>query len=364
MDVHTSPTLRAFFLLSYPTEQVSPQGETLYIKGPRDLALVATALVAFTILREVCMRLVLAPLFVYLSGVKARTEKLGSREMRVLQRAAVRFSEQGWLVLYYSAYWSLGMYIFLNSSMYRPNNIIPINFDSIWTSYPKLGLSATHKAYYLTQAAFWFQQIITINLEQRRKDHVQMFTHHIITNSLLIGSYLTNMSDMGTVVLVLMDFADILLSGAKMLKYLNVPTIITDTTFGLFLVSWLVTRQIGLLLVIINIWESGPRMIDVDHPEKYAIGPYDFHFTRPVWLAFFLFLSTLWILICIWFAMICRVAAKVIMGGVADETRSDDEDGGEDETAEEDYDDDGVETDKDSSVSVSSTPNDQLRKRR
>lgn len=37
--------------------------------------------------------------------------------------------------------------------MYRPNNIIPINFDAIWTSYPKLGLSATHKAYYLTQAA-------------------------------------------------------------------------------------------------------------------------------------------------------------------------------------------------------------------
>lgn len=62
--------------------------------------------------------------------------------------------------------------------------------------------------------------------------------------------------------------------------------------------------------------------------------------------------------------MICRVAAKVIMGGVADETRSDDEDGGEDETAEEDYDDDGIETDKDSSVSVSSTPNDKLRKRR
>lgn len=99
MNVLTSPTLRAFFLLSYPTEQVSPQGETLYIKGPRDLAFVATALVAFTILREVCMRLVLAPLFVYLSGVKTRTEKLGSREMRVLQRAAVRFSEQGWLVL-------------------------------------------------------------------------------------------------------------------------------------------------------------------------------------------------------------------------------------------------------------------------
>lgn len=99
MDVLTSPTLRPFFLLSYPTEQVSPQGETLYLKGPRDLALVATALVAFTILREVCMRLVLAPLFVYLSGVKARTVKVGSREMRVLQRAAVRFSEQGWLVL-------------------------------------------------------------------------------------------------------------------------------------------------------------------------------------------------------------------------------------------------------------------------
>lgn len=72
-----------------------------------------------------------------------------------------------------------------------------------------------------------------------------------------------------------MDFGDILLAQAKMMKYLEFPQLITDSMFGLFLVSWLVTRQIGLLLVTINVYDESPKHISLDEPEIYPLGPYD-----------------------------------------------------------------------------------------
>jgi hypothetical protein len=73
-----------------------------------------------------------------------------------------------------------------------------------------------------------------------------------------------------------MDFGDILLPLAKMLRYLGLTTL-TDATFVAFLLSWLVTRQIGLLLVTISVAKDTSRSIEVDHPEIYSkqLGPYD-----------------------------------------------------------------------------------------
>ena len=48
-------------------------------------------------------------------------------------------------------------------------------------------------------------------MEERRKDHWQMFTHHIITNSLLYASYTYHHTRVGILVLVLMDVVDIFL---------------------------------------------------------------------------------------------------------------------------------------------------------
>ncbi|KAL7410660.1 TLC domain-containing protein [Mrakia frigida] len=245
--------------------------------------------------------------------------------MRVRNKAAVRFAEQGWSFLYYVIYWSFGMSIFLNSPSYRPGHWIPFDFPAIWSAYPQLAISGNQKFYYLTQLAFWFHQLVTLNVEARRKDHWQMFSHHIITIGLVVGSYLCNVTGIGTVVLVLMDFGDILLAQAKMMKYLDFPQMITDGMFVAFLISWLVTRQIGLLLVTINVYDESPKHISLDEPEIYPLGPYDVHYSRTAWTGFYVSLGLLWIIICIWFAMICRVAWRVIVGTGAEDTRSDDE---------------------------------------
>lgn len=48
-------------------------------------------------------------------------------------------------------------------------------------------------------------------MEERRKDHNQMLTHHFITIGLLCSSYFYHHTRVGNLVLVLMDVVDIFL---------------------------------------------------------------------------------------------------------------------------------------------------------
>ena len=81
----------------------------------------------------------------------------------------------------------------------------------MWTDWPVLEVSGLFKWYYLAQLAFWLQQIFVLHIEDRRKDHYQMFAHHIITSFLIVGSYIYHMMRAGNVILCTMDIVDILL---------------------------------------------------------------------------------------------------------------------------------------------------------
>ena len=67
------------------------------------------------------------------------------------------------------------------------------------------------KGYMLAQLGFWLQQLIVINIEERRKDHWQMFTHHIVTSVLIYTSYRYGQTRVGNLILVLMDASDLAL---------------------------------------------------------------------------------------------------------------------------------------------------------
>lgn len=83
------------------------------------------------------------------------------------------------------------------------------NLHELWTDFPVRLLDPTFKWYYLVQWSFWIQQILVIFIEDRRKDHWQMFTHHIITCSLILTSYGYYQQRVGNVILVLMDSVDL-----------------------------------------------------------------------------------------------------------------------------------------------------------
>ena len=84
-----------------------------------------------------------------------------------------------------------------------------LNLKELWTDFPVRLLDPTLKWYYLVQFAFWLQQIVVVNIEERRKDHWQMFTHHIVTCLLLLGSYGYYQTRVGNVILCLMDVVDL-----------------------------------------------------------------------------------------------------------------------------------------------------------
>ncbi|KAF2454121.1 TLC domain-containing protein [Lineolata rhizophorae] len=225
---------RKYFDLSYRDPDTG-----LYSQGWDDMYFVAFWVVAFTGLRATIMDYVLMPC-ARLGGVAGKKERL-------------RFAEQAWLLIYYSCFWSLGMYIMYYSKYW-------LNLREMWTDFPTRSIDGLRKWYYLVQFAFWLQQILVVNIEERRKDYSQMFIHHIITCTLMFTSYGYYQTKVGNVILCIMDFVDILLPAAKLLKYLKFQRA-CDVAFGVFIVAWFVTRHIIYPLVCWSVYADLPPTV-------------------------------------------------------------------------------------------------------
>lgn len=224
-------------------------------------------------------------------------------------------------------------------------------------------MSGTFKWYYLMQLSFWIQQIIVINIEKPRKDHYQMLTHHVITSTLLIITYVYRFYPCANVILCIMDIVDFLLpvshsSGgcvgkslsrnlqmAKMLKYLNFETA-CNVAFGVFLATWFAARHVIYMTVVWTTYKIVPavmpwgcrsgvtgEMLDMPaYPDAWGHLFWPFQdITNPICMNFrikWIFLGMLLflqVLSIVWFTMIMRVAINVVRGGSAEDTRSDDE---------------------------------------
>jgi acyl-CoA-dependent ceramide synthase len=230
-----------------------------------------------------------------------------------------------------------------------------LSLRALWQSWPTREMSGLAKWYYLVQFAFWLQQIVVVNIEKRRKDHVQMFTHHIITCALIFTSYGYHQTKVGNLILCLMDAVDIIFPFAKILKYLK-WTKTCDVTFGVFMVTWLLTRHVSYMAVCWSIYAHIPEEIqygcyrggdlDLEGPLPVPSG-FD-HLTQPfrdpvglvcwnngIKWTFLGLLLALQCVMLVWFSMILKVAYKVVSGVGADDTRSDDEDDDEEEEEEE-----------------------------
>ncbi|KAF8974303.1 TLC domain-containing protein [Flammula alnicola] len=241
---------------------------------------------------------------------------VSAKELRQLNRKVLRFAEQGWSVVYYTIQWSFGLYVHFN----LPTRVLEPT--DLWREYPHIPIAAPVKFYYLTQNAFYLHQILILNAEARRKDHVQMMAHHVITVILMLASYFNHFTRVGCVIMVLMDCCDIFLPLAKMIRYLDISQFLCDCVFGIFMLSWLVTRHILFLCVIYSTIFVGP--IYVEFKWDYEAG---YYVTRTAYTTFWGMLLALQVIQIIWFGMICRVAWRVITtdNGASDD-RSDDED--------------------------------------
>ncbi|QRW19041.1 TLC domain protein [Rhizoctonia solani] len=327
--------LEAFIAPSYPVTTPADTDSyfdaTYYNKGPKDLLFVGTWVLLLAIVEKPLCEASLCPLPAgdsTRSHAPSRTDaplnaihprpgqarqapSLGpgqtkkARDAKLRERKVVRFAEQGWSLAYYAVFWAFGMGIYINLPCFL------LQTKHFWVNYPVRFLPGPIKFYYLCQLACWVHQLIVLNIEERRKDHFQMLAHHIITIALITGSYISHFTRIGIAVLVIMDFCDIILPLAKMLLYLELPSVLPDTVFGLFVVSWLVTRQGAFTLVTYG-WSVLVQVyvLRVLHLFARIVGP-----------SLGLVLDDL------------SVAFNVLRGKPAEDTRSDEEDAGSSSSA-------------------------------
>ncbi|KAI8723829.1 TLC domain-containing protein [Fusarium sp. LHS14.1] len=318
-----------FFNLSY----YNPKSGQYRI-GFDDAYFIAFCIILFTGLRAGIMEHVLAPIGKF-QGITNR-------------KSLTRFSEQAWLMVYYTVFWPWGVYIYCTSPHY-------MSMKNLWTDWPNRELDGLMKGYLLCQWAFWLQQMIVINIEERRKDHWQMFTHHIVTTALIYSCYAYHHTRVGNFILVIMDVVDLFLPLAKCLKYSGF-TKLCDVMFGLFVVSWFIARHVLYIMVCWSIYSDVPQIMPtgcfkgtndnligpIDPPAGYSylLDP----FLKPDGLVCYneiiqwAFLGPLLFLQLItigWFTLIVRVIIKVLKGGDAEDVRSDDEGGDEEEEEDE-----------------------------
>ncbi|SMR50407.1 unnamed protein product [Zymoseptoria tritici ST99CH_3D1] len=326
------PTTKAFFALSYP----STEAPGFYLQGPKDMYLVASCVVYFTAFRALMLDYVLTPL--------AAACGIGRKKGRV------RFAEQSYMLLYYIVIWFWGLALFVKDTPTDVDSVESL-LISMWRDFPRLLLTPGMKLYYLSQLAFWVQQVVVIHLEERRKDHYQMLTHHFVTVGLMMGSYGYRQWRVGNAILVCMDIVDLIFPAAKILRYLGLQAA-CDAMFGLFVVTWFVARHVFYLGICWSIYahvnsaampygvystitgrilstDGGDKVLEhllqpILNPQAKTIS-----FNANIRWSFLGLLLGLQCITLVWLMMIIRVVIRVLRGQGADDTRSDDEDEGE-----------------------------------
>jgi len=101
--------------------------------------------------------------------------------------------------------------------------------------------------FYLIQLAIWIDTCFSHKfIEERHKDYVMMYVHHIVTIILVAGSYSYNYLRIGTVVLFVHDVSDVPLDLIKILNYLKCEgpkgLFALELAFAGNLVSWAYIR--------------------------------------------------------------------------------------------------------------------------
>ncbi|KAL1681586.1 TLC domain-containing protein [Schizophyllum commune] len=332
-----TPFLQLSYPIPTPKNPDSFPDSRYYGTGPLDLCFMITLMAAMAVLRDV-FRIYLFEPFAHWKlkrdldarwaekrrrAASANGTSNGhanghassySKEEKHMKRSVLRFAEQGWSAIYYIWQFAFGLYVHIN---------LPTKFadlSDLWTEYPHTTLAAPVKFFYLMEIACYMHQMLVLNAEARRKDHWQMFTHHVITIFLMLSSYYTNFTRIGCLIMVLMDWCDIWLPLAKMGRYLDIPHQIYDYAFAIFLVSWFITRHVLFLMVMWSTW-SIDKIIEL----KWA--PEEGHFlTMNFYWAFNGALAALQVLQCIWFYIVMRIAFRVVFHGeTASDDRSDEE---------------------------------------
>ncbi|XP_076348835.1 ceramide synthase 6-like [Tachypleus tridentatus] len=206
-----------------------------------------------------------------------------------------KFTESSWRFTFYFSAFLYGLYTLSDK---------PWLWDTryCWYGYPHQSVTDDVWWYYMVELGFYWALTFSQFLDIKRKDFLQMFVHHIITIMLLSFSWACNFWRVGTLVMLIHDFADIPLEVTKMIKYLGKQNM-ADISFMIFTLAWIVSR-LGLFPY---------RVIYSTMYEALTI--LDFF---PVYFIFNSLLLALQLLHIVWTWIIVCIALQAFQKGVRD----------------------------------------------
>lgn len=170
--------------------------------------------------------------------------------------------------------------------------------------------------YYYFEIGMYLSLLFSLSTDTKRKDFVEMTCHHIVTILLMTFSWSQGYFRIGTLILLVHDFADIFLELAKTALYLKYQNV-CDAMFAVFAVAFGVSR-----IIIFPFWNIR--------------GVYDSHILTVNFIGaqyfYLVLLGALQVLHIFWFQTIVRMVFMALKSGeVSKDDRSDDEDDEEEE---------------------------------
>ena len=231
--------------------------------------------------------------------------KRKAKKMNQIKGTMAKIAETSWKSVYHSFAFTFGMCILLQAPWFWDNR-------HCWIDFPKHPLWPSLYCYYMIEGAYYIALLLCLTTDVKRKDRNMMVAHHIGTINLIVFSYATNQTRIGSLLMVLHRFADMLLQIAKFLSYCKLKKV-ANVLFMIFVLSFLVTR-----LYIYPVYVVHTAIVKLTWYHK----PYPWYYIGNC------IAVGLQVLHVMWAHIILKMAIKVIIKGPIDR---DDRSGTEDE---------------------------------
>lgn len=250
-----------------------------------------------------------------------------------------KLSENLFYTLYYSTVFCFYYFVVrpqLDWSVNLLSNSSSVVRSLVYPCPPPMTPAEHH--YYAQAAGFYLSaSAFLILFDTRRSDYNELLIHHAVTIGLVGVSYAYGYVRAGIVILALHDIGDVFLYLAKFVHYLGMKGLDT-ALFAVFAVTFYVTRLVMFSRIThAIIFETLQVLVEDPSINNWGM----FYDTYLIHYIFFnLFLPTLLVLHCFWFALILRMIYREVFLGAkisdAGDIRSDDEDGDDDDAEEAD----------------------------
>eukprot|EP00439_Symbiodinium_sp_Y106_P053402 s4713_g7.t1 len=319
-ELHRAAGLRTSIFGAAESRSALPQGPP---ELPRDVQVLVFFVLAIFIMNWSVRIVLVEPLARLVVGVRGDV--------------LVKFSQSVLEALIYGTFSLIGISIVPAQPWSWPSANWWRGFDSG----EHLVMRSDLRCFYILYGARYIQAAVTVLLEPKRKDFLEMMeswqnhnadVHHVVTIGVVYVSYLGGYNRVGVVVMVLLDPADVPLHLAKLdcpkklCKYtaeqlkINMWQFVADRLFEFFAVLFAVTR----LIIYDPEWavqDAAARIRRSAHIESAAYFKHSFAATVCVVLLYLLMVLQVY-----WFGLILKVAIRLLQGHGVEDIRSDDED--------------------------------------